>query len=359
MGKQATIRDVAKLAGVSLATVSRVLNDVDYPVSAELRQRVRDAVEQLDYVPNAVAQSLRKDVGRDVALVIPNISNPFYLQTMLGIDEVLSKNNYNIILCNTLRNPKLERDTLRKLYERQVRGVILSSVDENAQIVQEYAKKGMKFVLLDQKLTGVESTGINFDARAGARMATEYLIGMGHQKIAFATLPMTRWTRTEMHEGYRGALLVAGLPYDQSLVYERIAQQVSISGDMELESGRIIAESFLADGCPATAIVCINDMLAIGVIKTLLRHGVRVPEDISVFGYDDIPFAEVFEPSLSTVHYPAVETGRLAAVMMLENMSGRESELLLSMQLTPRLVIRNTVAPPAQRRESRPSDEQN
>lgn len=349
MGKQATIRDVAKLAGVSLATVSRVLGDGDYPVSAELKQRVRDAAEQLDYVPNAVAQSLRKDMGRDVALVIPNISNPFYLQTMLGIDEVLTKNNYNIILCNTLRNPKQERDTLRRLYERQVRGVILSSVDENADIVQEYVKKGMKFVLLDQKLTGVESTGINFDARAGARMATEHLISVGHRKIAFATLPRNRWTRTEMHEGYRGALLVAGLPYEASLVYERLPENIGPHDDLELAAGRAIAEAFLADGCPATAIVCINDMLAIGVIKTLLRSGVRVPEDVSVFGYDDIPFAHAFEPSLTTVHYPAVETGRLAALMMLENMGGKETELLLSMQLTPKLIIRDTVAPPAKR----------
>ena len=349
MGKQATIRDVAKLAGVSLATVSRVLNDANYPVSAELKQRVRDAVEQLDYVPNAMAQSLRKDSGRDVGLVIPNISNPFYLQTMLGIDEVLTKNNYNIILCNTLRNPALERDTLRKLYERQVRGVILSSVDENADIIQEYIKKGMKFVLLDQRLTGVESTGINFDARAGARMATEHLIEQGHRKIAFATLPMTRWTRTEMHEGYRGALLMAGLNYERELVSERLPEEISTYDDLELAAGRAIAQAFLKDGCPATAIVCINDMLAIGVIKTLLRSGVRVPEDISVFGYDDIPFVSAFEPSLTTVHYPAVETGRLAALMMLENMAGKESELLLSMQLTPKLVIRDTVCPPGQK----------
>lgn len=349
MGKQATIRDVAKLAGVSLATVSRVLSDGNYPVSAELRQRVRDAADRLDYVPNAMAQSLRKDVGRDVALVIPNISNPFYLQTMLGIDEVLTKNNYSIVLCNTLRNPKQERDTLRRLYERQVRGVILSSVDETADIVQEYAKKGMKFVLLDQKLTGIESTGINFDARAGARMATEHLIELGHRQIAFATLPMTRWTRTEMHEGYRGALLVAGLSYRRELVYEQLPENVGSYDDLELAAGRAIAESFLRDGCPATAIICINDMLAIGVIKTLLRSGIRVPEDVSVFGFDDIPFAAAFEPSLTTVHYPAVETGRLAALMMLENMGGKETELLLSMQLTPKLIIRDTVAPPAKR----------
>ena len=349
MEKQATIRDVARLAGVSLATVSRVLSDGDYPVSAELKQRVRDAVAQLGYVPNTVARSLRQDVSRDIGLVIPNISNPFYLQTMLGINDALNKKDYSLILCNTMRNAQQERVYLRQLFERKVRGIILSSVDENADIVEEYGKKGMKFVLLDQKITGMESTGINFDSRAGARMATEYLISLGHSRIAFATMPMTRWTRTEMHMGYRDALVLAGLGYDSRLVYERMPEKLAPYADFELEAGKMIAESFLADGCPATAIVCINDMLAIGLIKTLKAKGIRVPEDVSVFGFDDIPFASTFEPSLSTVHYPAIETGRLAAMMLMDTLESGSGEMPVSMQLAPSLVIRETVAPPSKK----------
>ena len=349
MEKQATIRDVARLAGVSLATVSRVLSDGDYPVSAELKQRVRDAVAQLGYVPNTVARSLRQDVSRDIGLVIPNISNPFYLQTMLGINDALNKKDYSLILCNTMRNAQQERVYLRQLFERKVRGIILSSVDENADIVKEYGKKGMKFVLLDQKITGMESTGINFDSRAGARMATEHLISLGHSRIAFATMPMTRWTRTEMHMGYRDALVLAGLGYDPRLVYERMPEKLAAYADFELEAGKMIAESFLADGCPATAIVCINDMLAIGLIKTLKARGIRVPEDVSVFGFDDIPFASTFEPSLSTVHYPAIETGRLAAMMLMDTLESGSGEMPVSMQLAPSLVIRETVAPPSKK----------
>ena len=349
MEKQATIRDVARLAGVSLATVSRVLSDGDYPVSAELKQRVRDAVAQLGYVPNTVARSLRQDVSRDIGLVIPNISNPFYLQTMLGINDALNKKDFSLILCNTMRNAQQERVYLRQLFERKVRGIILSSVDENADIVKEYGKKGMKFVLLDQKITGMESTGINFDSRAGARMATEHLISLGHSRIAFATMPMTRWTRTEMHMGYRDALVLAGLGYDPRLVYERMPEKLAAYADFELEAGKMIAESFLADGCPATAIVCINDMLAIGLIKTLKARGVRVPEDVSVFGFDDIPFASTFEPPLSTVHYPAIETGRLAAMMLMDTLESGSGEMPVSMQLAPSLVIRETVAPPSKK----------
>jgi len=346
MEKPATIRDVAKLAGVSLATVSRVLNDVDYPVSPELKQKVRSAAERLEYVPNTMARSLRCDTNRDIGLLIPNISNQFYLQAMTGIQSVLGKKDYSVILCNTMRDPEQEKAWLRLLFERQVKGVILSSVNENAQIVREYTQKGMKFVLLDQKLNGVESTGIIFDSRAGARMAAEHLIGLGHRKIAFATLPMIRWTRTEMHLGYRDALLGAGLPYDPKLVYECDPEGIEPDSDQELEAGMRIADVFLRQGCPATAIVCINDMLAIGLIKRLKKNGVRVPRDVSVFGFDDIPFASTFEPSLTTVHYPALEAGRLAALMILENINGEKTELPLSMQLTPSLVIRDTVAPP-------------
>ena len=238
---------------------------------------------------------------------------------------------------------------LRQLFERKVQGIILSSVDENADIVEEYGKKGMKFVLLDQKITGMESTGINFDSRAGARMATEHLISLGHSRIAFATMPMTRWTRTEMHMGYRDALVLAGLGYDSRLVYERMPEKLEAYADFELEAGKMIAESFLADGCPATAIVCINDMLAIGLIKTLKARGVRVPEAVSVFGFDDIPFAGTFEPSLSTVHYPAIETGRLAAMMLMDTLESGSGEMPVSMQLAPSLVIRETVAPPSKK----------
>ena len=349
MAKQATIRDGAKKAGVSLATVSRVLNDEGYPVSAERRQRVLDAVEQLQYTPNTIARSLRTDVSKDIGLVIPNISNQFYLQTMLGINDVLSKNGYSVVLCNTLRDPAQERAYLRRLFERKVRGVILSSVDENADIVAEYAKKGMKIVLLDPQITGLESTGINFDSRAGARMATEHLLSLGHSRIAFATLPMTRWTRTEMHMGYREALVLGGVCYDPALVYEWTPQSMAPYADLELEAGRGIAERFIQDGCPATAILCINDMLAIGLIKRLRRYGIRVPEDVSVFGFDDIPFASTFEPSLSTVHYPAVEMGRLAAMMLMDDLANSTKEQFLAMQLTPSLVIRDTVAPPAKK----------
>lgn len=349
MRKQATIRDVAQLAGVSLATVSRVLSDSTYPVSAELRQKVKSAVEELQYVSNACPKSPRTETVRDVGLVIPNITNQFYIQTILGINDVLALNNQNLVLCNTMRSTTEERKSLRQLYDRGVKGVILSSVDENADIVNEFSQKGMKFVLLDQILPNGENTGINFDAKNGAELAADHLLKLGHRKIAFASLPMTRWTRMEIYQGYRNALAEAGIPFDKKLVYEYMPAEVSAFSDMELEAGNQIAKAFLLDGCPATAIMCINDMLAIGIIRTLIENDVKVPEDVSVFGFDDIPFASTFIPQLTTIHCPAVEMGRVAAMMLLDALRNENSDMTVSMRLSPSLVVRDTVAPPKDR----------
>lgn len=347
MEKKITIKEVAKAAGVSVATASRALNDPAYPVNAQLRQRVKQVAEQLEYVPNAVARALREKGYQDVGLVIPNVSNPFYLQAMLGIDEVLSKSNYSILLCNTMRDAGKERDCLRRLYERQAKGVILSSVENSSQHITEYMKKGMKFVLLDQMFSGVSCPGINFDSRAGARIAVEHLIAMGHRSIGFVTLPLTRWTRMEMYRGYQDALLAAGLPNDGALLFKCEATPGGHETDMELQAGKELALAFLAQGCPTTALLCVNDMVAIGLIQTLNHQGLKVPEDVSVIGFDDIPLAAAFYPALTTVHYPAIETGRLAALMLLESLSSSAaSDLSMSMKLTPQLVHRDTVAPP-------------
>ncbi|MBQ6373414.1 MAG: LacI family DNA-binding transcriptional regulator [Clostridia bacterium] len=343
MNKKSTIRDVAQLAGVSVATASRVLSDSGYRVSERTAQRVREAAQSLDYVPNDAARALRRESNRDIALVIPNVSNPFYLQAMLGIDDVLRNNARNMILCNTMSNVELEHLCLRQLYERQAWGVILSSVDENAEQIERYRAKGMKFVMLDQMMIGQESMGICFDSRAGARMATDHLIGRGHRRIAFATLPQARWTRTEMLRGYTDALSAAGLPFDASLVYEGRPDREEARSNLELRAGQWIARAFMRDGCPATAILCINDMLAIGVMQTLMKSGVRVPDDVSVMGFDDIPLAEIYLPALTTVRYPAVEAGRMAALLMLDSLSDQAFDPHFSMQVSPQLVIRDSV----------------
>ena len=347
MAKQITIKDVAKKAGVSVATASRVLSDSGYPVRPALQQKVREAAEELEYSPNAFAQALRGDLCKDIALIIPNLSNPFYQQAVLGAGEALDQDSYSIRLCNTMHDPERERDFIRQLYDRQVRGVILSSVaQDNAEFVNKYIQKGMKFVLLDQMLPGVDAPCIDYDSRAGARSAVEYLLELGHKKIAFATTPLVRFTRKEIHAGYCKALTAAGITPDDKLLYERSMDKSGRGSDYELNIGRLIAGEMLKNGCDATAVVCINDMIAIGLIQALTQNGVRVPQDISVVGFDNIPLAGAYVPALTTVHCPAQEMGRLAAIMLLDALRSDEQTMAVSMRLRPKLVTRDSAQKP-------------
>ncbi len=343
MDKQCTIRDVAKLAGVSVATVSRALGDSDYPVSPQLRQRVREAAQTLGYVPNIMAKALRQSNCYDIGVVVPNISNPFYLQAILGISQVLAEEGYHMILCNTMQRLDLEQKCLRQLTERQVSGIILSSVSDDAQSISEYSHRGVRFVMLDQKIGGIDCPSINFDTRAGAKAATKHLIAQGHRRIAFASTPVNRWTRIEMRKGYRDALAAAAIPYDEDLICIYNGDDPQHYQEQELAAGSSIARSLIQKGMPATAVLCVNDMLAIGLIQTMLKNGIRVPEDISVVGFDDIPMAEAVVPALTTVRYPAEEIGRLAAMVLLDPMMNTVTRTPLAMHLTPELVTRETV----------------
>lgn len=344
-GKRPTITDVAKLAGTSVTTVSRVLGDTNYPVSNELRKKVKDAAEAVNYVPNVLARSLKGsgNAFQDIGIVIPNISNHFYLQTILRIDNIAFEHKYNVILCNTMRSVEREREYLRMLYERQVRGVILSSVDHDSGVLREYIDKGMKFVLLDQYIESVNCAGINFDSRKGAVIAVKHLLSQGHTKIALATTPITRWTRKEVFKGYKDALNSAGIGYSENLLYVSSRELDNNDNDYELTSGRALAKQFVENRHGATAVLCINDMVAFGFIQSLHQYGLRVPEDVSVVGFDDIPFAETFIPPLTTIRYPSDETGRLAAMMLFSSLNNEGEGLTLGMNLTPRLIVRDTV----------------
>lgn len=342
--KRITITDIAKLAGTSVTTVSRVLNDVNYPVSEELKKKVREAAEAVNYVPNPMARSLKSnDTFSDIGIVIPNISNQFYLQTTLGINNIAFEKGYNLLLCNTMRRVEKEREYLRMLYERQVRGVILSSIDPDPSIVCDYISKGMKFVLLDQRIENSNCSCISFDSRKGAAIAINYLISQGHKRIAFATTPLTRWTRKEVFIGYKEALKAAGIEYTEELLYVSGREFDNEDSNYEVNSGDVLATQFIENPHDATAVLCINDMVAFGFIRTLSKYGVRVPEDISVVGFDDIPFADTFLPPLTTIRYPSNETGKLAAMMLFSNMSDDGDNLTLDMNLEPKLIVRETV----------------
>ena len=341
--KRPTILDVALEAHVSIATVSRALSDTKYPMNESLRERVQSAAAALGYHPNIAAQLLRREGSRDIGLIIPNISNPFYLQALYGINAVVSERDYMFVLCNTERDVRKEQEYLRKLYQRQSLGAIISSVDTSPETINQYVEKGMKIVLLDQQIQGAKCPLIGFDSRGSGKLAVNYLLSAGHREIAFATTPLSRWTRQEIYIGYQDALKNAGILPEDDYLFVADPSNDTYGNDIELTAGIMVANQFIESGCDATAILCINDMVAFGVIQTLLLNNIRVPEDISIIGFDDIPFAGVYSPALTTIRYPSEQTGRLAAMMLMDSILSNKGLDSLEMQLTPQLIIRQTV----------------
>lgn len=341
--KRATIKDVAALAKVSVATTSRVLSNADYPVSAQLRAQVEEAAKELSFSYTIAPRQSKSIAAKEIALVIPNISNSFYVQTIQGISSVCYENNYHLILCNSQRDAAREAYFLQSLHERKVNGVIISSISEDSKILSPFIDRGMIFVQLDQQFENNGSYNITYDFRLGARMAVRHLIENGHKKIAFASTPLTRWTRKELYKGYNDQLKRADIRPDEELVFICGDEDLRGWDNYEIIAGKQLARQIVESGCGATAVLCVNDMVAFGMIHGLNQLGLSVPDDISVIGFDDITFAEDFVPPLTTIHCPSYEAGRFAAIMLLDHLQNRSVPTALNMNMQPTLIERMSV----------------
>ncbi|MFA5675680.1 MAG: LacI family DNA-binding transcriptional regulator [Christensenellales bacterium] len=340
--KNYTIHDVAKFSGTSATTVSRVLSNNGYPVSDKLRQRVLDVVEKLDYSPNAMARGLKSSTSSEIGVIVPTVSNPFYSTALLGIQKQIHKRGYNILLCNTFRHAEDERNYLQILYNKRVNGVIISAVAKDGKNILEFSRKGMNFVLLDQRIEDKNCTNILFDSREGARIATEYLVNQGHTKIALITTPLTRWTRRETSKGYLDALSERADTPGEPIIFEADSEQEENQFGYEYTIGTQLAKRFIQLKCDATGALCVNDMVAFGFIQELNKGGLKVPRDVSVIGFDDIPFASMFSPALTTVKCFAFEMGDLAGRILIDKING-STPLDASLKIEPRLIVRDTV----------------
>lgn len=335
-----TIYDVAERARTSPTTVSRVINNTGYPVSERLRQRVLRAVDELNFSPNPIAKSLKERMTKDVGVIIPTISNPFYAAMLLGIEEVANAHDYHVLLCNSLRDEKREQEYLHSLCDKQVRGVIISSLGSNA--IKEYIDKGIHFVLLDQKIEDLDCPIIDINVAGGAFLAVEYLIQSGHRNIAFVSAPLTRWSRKQVFEGYREALQRYGIPLNQEYVIITEGEQEHEEYGYEFQNGKELAARIFQKKLDITAVMAVNDMTAFGCIQQFAQDGIKVPDDISVIGFDDIAFSEMFTPSLATVRVPAHALGRMAGSMLFDYLTGSDAPKK-QIVIEPTLVKRNSV----------------
>jgi LacI family transcriptional regulator len=312
MRRGPTIAEVAKRAGVSTTTVSHAFSG-RRPVAAGTRDRVQRAVRELGYRPNGVARSLRTRRSHTVALIIPDITNPYYPALARGIQNVLAGGGYHVLVCNTDREPRYEAEYVADVLDRQVDGILMAAFHLVARDLDDVFLHEVPFVAFGARIAHAAVDVVRSDDAAGGRDATRHLIAAGHTRVGMIGGPPGLPPSEARLSGYRQALAEAGLPLVPELV---------VHGDFTRPGGAAAMRRIVALEERPTALFCANDLMAIGAIDTAREAGLRLPEDLALAGYDDIEAAAFLTPSLTTVLNPADELGATAGRMLLERMSG-------------------------------------
>lgn len=339
MNKSPTIHDIAKKANASSATVSRVLSNSDYPVSPAMKQKILQTAKEMNYIPNLLGKQLKTNVNKTLGIILPSITNPFYSSVILGIEETARSHGYNVFLCNSSQDSKLEEEYLKTIFEKQVRGVIISSISKNKKKLKELIKLGLNVVALDQEINDKEVSRIEFDYHKGGYMATAYLIEKGHRNIAYVTSPLNRPSRKGICQGYLDAMREFGL----KPVVEEAQDEKVYNGIYEFDNGKRLTRKLLTSTQSPSAIFACNDMTAFGIINELVSLGISVPQEVSVMGFDGIEFGQMIAPALTTIKQPDYEMGMLACNMLIEMMKG-EKKSQIDIMLQPKLIERSSVS---------------
>ncbi|HEY7023532.1 MAG TPA: LacI family DNA-binding transcriptional regulator [Candidatus Limnocylindrales bacterium] len=317
-----SITEVARLAGVSIATASRVVSEADYPVSARTRERVLTAAKELDYVPNALARGLLKSQIPVVGVIVHDITDPYFAEVVRGVEDAAESGGYLVITCSSERDGAREASYVRLLRSMRAAGVIFAgsglddpaSVEELPRHVAALRASGAAVVHLSPHAQGEPE--ISVDNRNGIASMVAALVELGHSRIAFLAGPSSLYVARERLAGYRHGLAEAGIPAD-----ERLIVGTGFSAEAGARAIDDILDAHLEPGTAFSAILCANDLLALGALQRLHEHGIDVPADVSVAGFDDIPVAAMTAPSLSTVRLPLREMGKRgfeAAIRALE-----------------------------------------
>lgn len=307
----ATIREVAKLAGVSPITVSRVINNTSY-VSTATRAKVEAAIIELNYVPNKLAQSLRQKQTNTLALLVTDITNPFWTTVVRGVEDVANDHGMNVILCNTDESETKQDAYLDLVLQKQVDGILLVPVSNQCDAVQRIQSQDVAVVVMDRKVTNALVDVVRCDSEGGAYQLVQHLLDQGHRQIAMLTGATNVFTAIERANGYQRAMSEAGLGTGTEQIYY---------GGFTLESGYEMTVEALRASPRPTALFAANNFIAIGALRALRDAELRVPEDIAVVGFDDLPEEIVIEPFLTVSAQPAYEMGRQAMELLLSRIT--------------------------------------
>lgn len=332
--KLATIEDVAAIAGVSIATVSRAINE-PATVADATRRRVNDAIARTGYTTNAMARSLRMRRANMILILAPDVGDPNFSNILVGLETEASKRGYGVLIGNTQHDPTRETDYLRFISSNQADGLILLTGHLPFGIGHDGPEARLPpMVAVNEPVPGERVPFVGVDNFEGARIAAEHLISQGHRRIAFIGRASNREVNELRERGYRAALGNAGIAIDPGLI---------LDGDGTTESGRQAAEHMFVRDVLPSAFLCVNDATALGVIIALNARGYDLPRQFSVMGFDDISFASFVTPSLTTMKQPRSKIGEAAMDLLLAVVEGREPEQR-QVLLRSELILRNSVA---------------
>jgi LacI family transcriptional regulator len=328
-----TIRDVARLSGVSPMTVSRVINDSER-VSPETRRRVEEAISELGYVPSRLARGLSRQRTGTLAVIVPDVANPFFTAILRAAEEVARRADYHVILGDTRSDLSVERDVIEELIAHRVEGIMIAPVsDRSATHLRRLAEFGVPFVLIDRTIPGVDCDVVLGDSSGGARQLVEHLISLGHRRIGFIVESDDVSTARDRRRGYEAALSAAGIALDPALVAHAAPDPSGGSAGMarllELEER-------------PTAVFTVNNLVALGAIEAVRAAGLEVPDDVALVCFDDIEYASRLYPFLTAMEQPAQTFGTLGTQLLLERIEGRGPERRHEVVLPGEFIIRKS-----------------
>ena len=335
--RHVTIREVAKAAGASVSTISAALNNSDY-VSAEMRSRIEGAIKELRYRPNDLARGLRLQKTHSIAIVVPDLSNNFYIEVVRGAKDYSASANYTVLIGDSRESWEEERNYLDSFHRRRVDGIVrVPAIDApggKARLVL-----GNLPVVYADRYPQVRDTylgRVGVDNRKAADSATRYLVSLGHREIGIITGDPTSGTSVDRLEGFMGALRSAKIRPNRSMIHR---------GHNDMESGHFHAMQLLTRSDRPTAIFCTNNMMALGALAAIQEIGLACPEDISLLGFDDFYWATLLRPRLTVVRQPAREVGMIAARILIDHIEGRPS-IPTPALLATQLIVRDSCCPP-------------
>jgi len=305
--KNVTIRDVAKEAGLSIATVSRHLNRKG-SISEQAEKKINDVMARLDYKPNEIARSLSNRKTNTIALIIPDITNPFFPELVVSIEGLAKEKGYNLVLINTQEEVLHSNGFWRNLESRFIDGLILVSFQFTGNVLKGMENMNLPFVRIDRAAEDDENNSFGVDNRKGAKLAVEHLIDVGCKKIAHISGPKSYPSSSERLKGYK-ATIESYFPNLKTPVYE---------GDFSLESGQTLTKQLMTENPDCDGIFLANDLMAIGALKTLKLMNIRVPEDVAIIGFDGIKLTEMVAPEISTIEQPIFELGAKATTHLID-----------------------------------------